>query len=344
MSVCCVKDPKIKKKKIPPVKFLPRQFGDLNMMYDVITTYGNNYQAQVTIDNISPLSRLDNWNLTWEWMRGEFINSMRGAYTYKKDGSGCLFGEQGKYYRDFDFSQVMNCEKKPVITDLPPEKEKDDRVGNLPNCCKNGTLLPPVMNVSKSLSQSIFQLNVFKIPPDMNRTALYPPQNWKISGVVNPQYTCGPPRRVSPTEFPSTDGLLSHSYAIASWQVVCNITRPKARAATCCVSFSAYYNDSAVPCNTCACGCSEDATCNQEAQSLLLPPDALLIPAANRTNKARAWAKLNHFHYPRRSPCPDNCGVSINWHIQSDYRKGTRIIRSDTCTVEILCSTYNIFR
>lgn len=180
MSACCVKDPKLKLKKTPPVKFLPRQYGDLNIMYDVLNTYDNNYQAQVTIDNISPLGRLDNWNLTWEWMRGEFINSMRGA-------------------------------------DLPPEREKDEQVGNLPNCCKNGTLLPPIMN--SSLSQSIFQLNVFKIPPDLNRTAIYPPQNWKISGVLNPHYTCGPPKRVSPTEFPDPSGLMSHSYAMASWQV-----------------------------------------------------------------------------------------------------------------------------
>lgn len=103
---------------------------------------------------------------------------------------------------------------------------------------------------------------------------------------------------------------------------MCNITKPKEKTARCCVSFSAFYNDSVVPCNTCACGCSESATCNQNHHPLLLPAEALLIPAENRTNKAKAWAQLKHLNLPKNLPCPDNCGVSINWHINADYKKG----------------------
>ncbi|KAJ0966115.1 hypothetical protein J5N97_027253 [Dioscorea zingiberensis] len=319
MYVCCIKDPKFKKMK-DTNKFLPRQYGDLNMVYDILQAYDNNYLAQVTIDNNSPIGRLDNWNLTWEWMRNEFIFSMKGAYTHKKDPADCIYGAAGQYYQNFDFSQVMNCEKHPVIADLPPEMENDDRVGKLPFCCKNGTLLPPTMNATKS--HAIFQLQVYKMPPDLNRTALYPPQNWKINGVLNPDYTCGPPVRVIPSEFPDPSGLMSNSYAIASWQVVCNITRPKAKTSRCCVSFSAFYNDSVIPCNTCACGCADDSGCNPDEAPLLLPSEALLVPFDNRTAKAKAWAKLRHMKLPNTLPCPDNCGVSINWHVASDYSKG----------------------
>ncbi|KAM0952285.1 hypothetical protein DsansV1_C03g0034771 [Dioscorea sansibarensis] len=320
MYVCCVKDPKFKKKKEEKNKFLPRQYGDLNIVYDVLQAYENNYLAQVTIDNDNPLGRLDNWNLTWEWMRNEFINTMRGAYTFKKDSSDCIYGVQGQYYKNFDFTPVMNCEKKPVITDLPPEMENDDKLGKLPFCCKNGTLLPPTMNETKS--HAIFQLQVFKMPPDLNRTALFPPQNWKINGFLDPHYTCGPPLRVSPSTFPDPSGLMASTYAVASWQVVCNITRPKLKSSRCCVSFSAFYNDSVVPCNTCACGCDQDVTCDTDAPPLLLPSEALLVPFENRTAKAKAWAKLKHRDIPKRLPCGDNCGVSINWHVSSDYRKG----------------------
>lgn len=320
MYVCCVRNPKFKTKEPKSTKFLPRQNGDLSISYDIIQAYQGNYLAQVTMDNLNPLGRLDHWNLTWEWMRGEFIQTMRGAYTHKKDYSECIYGVAGKYYQDFDFSNVMNCEKKPVISDLPTDRAKDEKTGNLPYCCRNGSLLPTLMDESKS--KAIFQLQVYKIPPDMNRTALYPPQKWKINGVLNPDYKCGPPIRVDPTQFPDPSGLQATSFAVGSWQVVCNITRPKNGNSRCCVSFSAYYNDSVIPCNTCACGCYDMQTCNPDIPAMLLPSEALLVPYENRTAKAKAWAKLKHFPVPKPLPCGDNCGVSINWHINSDFKKG----------------------
>lgn len=320
MRVCCTRKPKFKV-KTESTKFLPRQYGDLSFVYDIIQAYDGNYLAQVTIENNHPLGRLDHWNLTWEWMRGEFINTMRGAYTHKIDSTDCIYGAAGQYYKGLDFSQVMNCEKNPIIGDLPSEKAKDDKVGFIPHCCRNGSLLPTIMDQTKS--KAAFQLQVYKIPPDMNRTVLFPPQKWKIVGVLNPDYKCGPPIRVDPTEFPDASGLLQvTSSAIASWQVTCNITRPKKRNSRCCVSYSAYYNDSVIPCNTCACGCDDTETCNPNIPSMLLPSEALLVPFENRTAKAKAWAKLKHLNVPSPLPCGDNCGVSINWHINSDYKTG----------------------
>ncbi|KAA8523718.1 hypothetical protein F0562_010141 [Nyssa sinensis] len=319
LNVCCKKDPKFKVKSTK-TKFLPRRYGDLSFTYDVLQAFGGNYLAQVTIDNNHPLGRLDHWNLTWEWMRGEFIYSMRGAYTHKKDPSECIYGAQGEYYKDFDFTQVMNCQKKPIIADLPTEMANDEKVGKLPYCCRNGSLLPTTMNETKA--RAIFQLQVYKMPPDLNRTALNPPQNWKINGVLNPDYKCGAPIRVDPSEFPDPSGLQATSSAVASWQVTCNITKPKLNQARCCVSFSAYYADSAIPCNTCACGCEDTSHCNPKAKPMLLPPEALLVPFGNRTQKAKAWASIKHRNIPKPLPCPDNCGMSINWHVDTDYKSG----------------------
>lgn len=320
MHVCCVWNPKFKQKKTKPVKFLPRQKGDLIITYDILQAFPNNYLAQVTMENKHPLGRLDNWNLTWEWKRGEFIYSMKGAYTHTKDPSECIYGPAGTYYQDFDFTPVMNCAKQPIISDLPPDRAKDDKVGNVPFCCRNGSLLPPSMDETKS--KAAFTMQVFKIKPDLNRTALFPPQNWKINGVVNPNYKCGTPLRVSPTEVPDTTGLNMISTSIATWEIICNITRPKHRQSRCCVSFSAFYNESLIPCNTCSCGCDDSEACNPDASALLLPPEALLVPFENRTAKAKAWAKIQHFNVPNPLPCGDNCGVSIHWHINSNYRTG----------------------
>ncbi|KAL6999365.1 COBRA-like protein 10 [Sarracenia purpurea var. burkii] len=319
MSICCRKNPKFKSKSVK-TKFMPRQYGDMSLSYDVLQAFDGNYLAQVTIENVNPLGRLDHWNLTWEWMRGEFIYSMRGAYTHQIDPSDCIYGPQGQYYQSFDFSPVMNCQKYPVISDLPADRANDDKVGKLPFCCRNGTVLPTTMNATEA--RSIFQLQVYKMPPDLNRTALNPPQHWKINGILNPDYKCGPPNRVDPMEFPDPSGLAAKTSAIASWQVTCNITRPKPKQGRCCVSFSAYYADSAVPCNTCACGCSDDKKCNQNAPPLPIPPEVLLVPFANRSEKAKAWAAIKHRTLPKQLPCPDNCGVSINWHVSTDYKTG----------------------
>lgn len=320
MFVCCRKDPKAKAKLAKKTKFLPRRYGDLTIAYDVLQAFQTSYSVQLTIDNNHPLGRLDHWNLTWEWQKGEFIYSLKGAYARIKDQSECLYGPAGKYYRDLDFSNVANCQKKPILSDLPAEKKEDEKVGKLPYCCKNGTVLPPVMDKSKA--RSIFQMQVWKMPPDDNRTAITPPMKWHIDGVINPKYTCGPPIRVDPQEFPDPTGLKAISTAVASWQVVCNITKPKPQENRCCVSFSAFYNESAIPCNTCACGCHDTTKCSSKASPMLLPPDALLVPFVNRTMKARAWAKLKHLHVPAKMPCGDNCPVSINWHVSSDHKEG----------------------
>ncbi|KAE8724107.1 COBRA-like protein 8 [Hibiscus syriacus] len=322
MQVCCTEDPKFKSNVTVDEEFLPRQSGDLTIMYDVTRTYDSNYWSQVTISNHNPLGRLDNWKLSFDWMRDEFIFSMKGAYPYVVDSSGCLFGPQGQYYRELDFGNVLNCERRPTIIDLPPTKANDTSLGLIPKCCRNGTILPPSMDPSKS--SSVFQMQVFKMPPDLNRSELSPPQNWKINGTLNPDYKCGPPVRVSPSQFPDPSGLPSNKTAVASWQVVCNITQPKGASPKCCVSFSSYYNDSVVPCRTCACGCPSNTarTCSANAQAVLLPPEALLVPFENRTTMARAWADLKHLTVPNPMPCSDNCGVSINWHVLTDYSRG----------------------
>ncbi|XP_057473828.1 COBRA-like protein 7 [Actinidia eriantha] len=322
LHLCCIKAAS-NSPNTPLNKDLePRKTGDVTIMYDVIKSDDTNYWAQVTISNYNPIGRLDNWHLSWDWMRDEFIHSMRGAYPYIIDTSDCIFGRQGQYYQGMDFSTALNCERAPIIIDLPLTKANDTNLGLVPFCCRNGTILPPEMDHTKS--KSAFLMQVFKMPPDVNRTQITPPQNWKINGTSSPDYQCGPPLRVDPSLFPDPSGLPSASAAIASWQVVCNTTRSKLEKPKCCVSFSAFFNDSVVPCNTCACGCKNyvNDTCSAAEPALLLPSEALLVPFKNRTKYMKDWAKEKKMALPNPSPCGDNCGVSINWHVDSDYKSG----------------------
>lgn len=319
--VCCEKDP-----NVTPVndgeeeRFEGRGEGDVVIMYDVVSSQETEYMAQVTMSNHNQLSRLDYWRLSWEWMRDEFIYSMRGAYPSVVDVNACIFGRQGEFYKGLDFSKALNCERRPTIIDLPLDKTNDTDLGLVPFCCRNGTLLPPMMDPIKSVSA--FTMRVFKMPPDLNRTQLVPPQNWRIDGTMSPDYQCGPPVRVSPTRLPNPSGLAADSTAVASWQVVCNMTRTKPNPPKCCVSFSSYFNKSVVPCSTCACGCSTANTCSTTAPALLLPSEALLVPFDNRTSKAVKFAKDNDLALSNPLPCGDNCGVSINWHLLSDFTGG----------------------
>ncbi|KAJ0110835.1 hypothetical protein Patl1_00933 [Pistacia atlantica] len=323
MQLCCIRDPRSRTNIT-----VEDQDGDLIIMYDVIRAYDTNYWAQVSISNHNPLGRLDNWKLSWEWMREEFIHAMKGAYPHAVDTSECIYGPQGRYYRDLDFSAALNCERRPTIIDLPPTKANDTNLGRIPFCCRNGTILP--RNVDPSKSTSIFQMEVYKMPPDINRTELIPPQNWKINGTLNPEYQCGSPVQVLPSRFPDSSGLPTESTAIASWKVVCNITQAKQGtlgrliSPRCCVSFSAFFNDSAIPCSTCACGCnnSPSQTCSVTEPALLVRPDALLVPFENRTIETLDWYAMKGFSVPNQLACGDNCGVSINWHLLSDNRGG----------------------
>ncbi|KAL0435930.1 UNVERIFIED_CONTAM: COBRA-like protein 7 [Sesamum radiatum] len=326
-TVCCNPDPNAKTNITAVGDFSPLQPGDVTIMYDVVMTYENNYWAQVTISNHNPFGRLQNWNLSWDWMGGEFIYSMRGAYPKVVDTGDCIFGNQGQYYKDpFDFSKALSCESRPTIVDLPLSKTNDTNIGMVPFCCRDGIILPPAMDSTKS--KSSFQMQVYKMPPNLNKTELAPPQNWKINSTIGPDYQCQQPVRVSPTLFPNPSGLPSHTAAIASWQVVCNTTRNETKKPTCCVSFSSFFNDSVVPCNTCACGCDSNPrntnnnVCSATEPALLLPAEALLVPFENRTRLAKTFADLKRREIPNPLPCGDNCGVSINWHLLSDFKDG----------------------
>ncbi|KAH6754963.1 COBRA-like protein-7 precursor [Perilla frutescens var. hirtella] len=328
MSICCTADSNTRTNITLGEEFSPLEQGDLTIMYDVVMTYDINYFARVTISNHNPFGRLDNWKLSWEWMGGEFIRSMRGAYPDVVDTGDCIFGSQGQAdaYKSFDFSKVLSCDRNPTIVDLPLSMANDTNLGFIPFCCRNGTILSPSMDITKS--NSSFQIEVFKMPPDLNKTELSPPLNWRINSSIGPDYQCTQPIRVAPSLFPDPSGLPSQTEAVASWQVVCNTTKVQSRNPSCCVTFSSFFNDSVIPCNTCACGCDSrptgagGGTCSATAPAVLLPAQALLVPFDNRTKLIETFAHLKRHNLPNPLPCPDNCGVSINWHLLSDFEKG----------------------
>ncbi|CAM0907494.1 unnamed protein product [Alopecurus aequalis] len=334
LSTCCVPKSPDQVVTQPPAgtSYLPRVAGDLVITYDVLQAHEATYLALVTLENNALMGRLDEWELSWEWRRGEFVNTMRGAYPREVHASDCLFGPQGQYYKDLDFSKVLNCDRRPVVLDLPPSRRQDGSIGQIEHCCRNGTLLPKSMD-DGAQSVSAFQMEVYKMPPDVNRTSrLHAPANFRVSGAspLNPEYACGQPVPVSPSVFPDPSGLDSTTLAVVSWQVSCNITvhdvtTKPSKSPQCCVSFSSFNDESVIPCNTCACGCPAPATatCSATAPPMLLPPYALLMPFETRHKEAIKWAHDKELGAPPDPlPCGDMCGVSVNWHLATDAPGG----------------------
>ncbi|GFZ13765.1 COBRA-like protein-7 precursor [Actinidia rufa] len=270
----------------------PRKTGDVTIMYDdVIKSDDTNYWAQVTISNYNPIGRLDNWHLSWDWMRDEFIHSMRGAYPYIIDTSDCIFGRQGQYYQGMDFSTALNCERAPIIIDLPLTKANDTNLGLVPFCCRNGTILPPEMDHTKS--KSAFLMQVFKNAPGREPNPDHPASELEDKRHVQsglPMWATGEgrPEPVPGPQWPSfgvcsdcqlAGGLQHHAVQVGETKIAAE-------------------------------------------PALLLPSEALLVPFENRTKYMKDWAKVKKMALPNPSPCGDNCGVSINWHVDSDYKSG----------------------
>ncbi|MBA0791631.1 hypothetical protein Gohar_016200 [Gossypium harknessii] len=68
-------------------------------------------------------------------------------------------------------------------------------------------------------------------------------------------YTCGQPVRVPPSRYSSDSGR-RWTQALGTWNITCMYSQFVASSSPqCCVSLSAFYNTTIVPCPKCSCSC-----------------------------------------------------------------------------------------
>ncbi|XP_057428485.1 COBRA-like protein 1 isoform X2 [Lotus japonicus] len=127
-----------------------------------------------------------------------------------------------------------------------------------------------------------------------------------------PGYSCAMPVQVPPTRF-TNDGR-RWQQVLETWNVTCIYSQFLASPAPkCCVSLSAFYNTTIVPCRTCSCNCQglPGANCaNSDGSSLL----ELRQRAQGTKSPAPVVQCTNHM-----------CPIRVHWHVKQSYKEYWRV-------------------
>jgi hypothetical protein len=148
------------------------------------------------------------------------------------------------------------CKKTPAIVDLLPGTPYNQQISN---CCRGGVISAWAQDPATAISS--FQISVGQ--SGTTNTTVRAPRNITLKA-PGPGYTCGPAKLVKPSRFISADKRRK-TQSLLTWNITCTYSQFLARKTpTCCVSLSAFYNETIVPCPTCSCGCqnsSQAGTC-----------------------------------------------------------------------------------
>ncbi|KAH7387028.1 hypothetical protein KP509_16G001100 [Ceratopteris richardii] len=231
----------------------------------------------------------------WSWAQKEVIWSMLG-------GQATLQGDCSKFHAAIPHS----CMRSPTIVDLMPGVPYNQQITN---CCKGGVLNSWVQDPMSSVAA--FQVIVGQAGTSNITVKL--PKNFTLM-TPGPGYTCGPAYRVPSTRFKTPDGRRT-TQAVMTWNVVCTYSQFLAsKAPTCCVSLSSFYNETIVPCPTCACACqsnfSSSQGCLREAPASTGGSSTGLAP--------QPVAPLLHC-------TQDMCPIRIHWHVKQNYKSYWRV-------------------
>ncbi|KAI3930471.1 hypothetical protein MKW92_034077 [Papaver armeniacum] len=271
--------------------------GNITIKWDIMSWTPDGYVAVVSIFNFQKYRHIQapGWKLGWTWYKKEVIWNMVGAQTT----------EQGDCSR-FKGNIPHCCKKKPEVVDLLPGTPYNQMIAN---CCKGGVISSWVQDPGNAVSS--FQISVGSSGTS-NKT-VRAPRNFTLSA-PGPGYTCGPARIVRPSKFKSPDQR-RETQALWTWNATCTYSQFLSQSApACCVSLSAFYNETIVPCPTCTCGCQNNIT---QPGSCVEGDSPYLASALARPGK-------NSFT-PLVECTSHMCPVRIHWHVKTNYKEYWRV-------------------
>ncbi|KAK3028238.1 hypothetical protein RJ639_037572, partial [Escallonia herrerae] len=253
----------------------------------------SNLQVKLWVFNYQLYRHVDypGWKLSWTWPGDEVIWNMWGAEAVEQGNCSAIKGQQLPHC----------CEKEPVIIDLLPGAPYNKQVAN---CCKGGVLSSLTQDPDNSVAA--FQMNV-GVSSSNGSMAAGIPANFTLG---LPGYTCGQPVEVAPSKFIEDHGR-RRTQALATWNVSCSYSQfIGSPAPMCCVSLSAFYNDTIVRCPTCSCGCegAVGQTCVKPGE---LPPVLQLLH--------------NEAPQPAVKCTRHMCPIKVHWHVKTSYKEYWRV-------------------
>ncbi|XP_050226655.1 protein COBRA-like [Mercurialis annua] len=271
--------------------------GNITVKWDIINWTPDGYIAVVTLYNFQQYRHIQTpgWTLGWAWQKKEVIWNMVGGQTT----------EQGDCSR-FKGNVPHCCKKIPTVVDLLPGTPYNQQIAN---CCKGGVISSWGQDSSKAVSA--FQLSV-GAAGTTNKTVRLP-VNFTLEA-PGPGYTCGPGKIVRPTKFFTADKRRV-TQALMTWNVTCTYSQFLAqKTPTCCVSLSSFYNDTIVPCPTCACGCQSNTSLSGGCVDPDKPHLASVVSSSGKIIPAPLVRCTHHM-----------CPIRIHWHVKVNYKEYWRV-------------------
>ncbi|CAK9204140.1 unnamed protein product [Sphagnum troendelagicum] len=279
--------------------------GNITIKWDVMQWTGDGYQATVTLYNWQLYRHIDSpgWVLGWTWAKKEIIWNMVGAQAT----------DQGDCSKVTGGTIPHSCAPSPQIVDLLPGVPYSQQTAN---CCRGGVLSAFAQDPSNSVA--LFIIIVGR--SGNTNTSVVLPKNFTLAG-PGPGYTCSAATKVPKTRFLSPDRRRT-TLALMTWNLTCIYSQTQAqKAPSCCVSFSAFYNSTIVPCPKCACDCPTNGT-----NVALADTTNQLCIDRNDPHPVLPTSKNTGIVAPDMLYCTqDMCPVKIHWHVKVNYQEYWRV-------------------
>ncbi|KAL5723185.1 COBRA-like protein 1 [Ranunculus cassubicifolius] len=271
--------------------------GNITIKWDIMSWTADGYVATVTIFNFQQYRHIESpgWRLGWVWAKKEVIWNMVGAQTIDQ-------GDCSRYKGNIPHC----CRRDPTIVDLLPGTPYNQQYSN---CCRGGVISS--MNQDPSSAASAFQI-IVGASGTSNKTVRLP-KNFTLDG-AGPGYTCAPAKVVRPSKFLGPDRRRV-TQAAMTWNVTCTYSQILAhKGPSCCVSLSSFYNDTIVPCPTCACTCRNNIS----------PPETCIEGNSPYLKSAVANSGKNS-DTPLLQCTRHMCPIRVHWHVKQSYREYWRV-------------------
>ncbi|GLT42730.1 hypothetical protein SLA2020_167160 [Shorea laevis] len=267
--------------------------GNITIKWDLLQSNSGTNDLKVSIYNYQLYRHIEppGWKLGWFWTGEEVIWSMFGAQATQQGNCSRFRGGQLPH----------SCEKAPEIVDLLPGTPYNLQTSN---CCKGGVLTSMTQDPSKYGAS--FQMNVGGTTDPGKFTM---PINFTL-GI--PGYSCPNSTQIPPSKFTS-DGGRRWTQALGTWEVTCIYSQSLASSSPkCCVSLSAFYDNTIVPCPQCSCGCQG-------------------LPGSECVKFGETSSLLQQIQDPTEAPPPlvrctrHLCPIQVHWHVKQSYKEYWRI-------------------